>query len=706
VGKVLVRFGVAVALATSTLVAMSVPAARAAFSFTASATTLDVVLALAVSMQGTVRDPEGLPVEGAHVAVWGACPTTDCVDFTDANGHYFIESLAAGADLYPRVTPPYASRLLPYPAPDALAPDETFSPVPGDAVVANVQVGRGGTVRIAAVDSDGAPHDGGYGSMCRLDDLCYDLYHHGDGIIETEEVVPPGSYIAWVSRLDSPVDFAHAIEVRAGEATEIVDVYDVARLHATVTTAAGDTASPASVLIECLDLRIVNSCPLHGATDTDGTFEFGLIAGRYVVQIEPGPGLPALATAVEVDVAAGANDIDIQLGAATGIFVNPTNALIKSVAACPVAAGDCIDGVIKGHGEQAWIDTPPGRYDVHAEGVLNFVFAKYSAIAPNVEVGPDAATLALTFAVDGDLDRTPDVAEPGDSNGDGTPDAWQDRIDGRSDPSVSANAPVTYLVRRANTTSPPVGVAFESGVSALRVASSGSTLVTYRYDDPVDAFYVLRGSEWARVDGAGPTGASIKGRRVDLRVIDGGPTDGDGVVNGSVLVTAVAGTNGVDGASIVEGPVGFVESNDAQFAIDAPLGSTLSCSLDLGAFESCDNTPSFSGLAYGEHVLVVQAIAGGHAGPADFRVWFAGMPAGSRATGGPTGVTHSTSARFDVQPSGDVTCMLDFGDLLDCGGAFEASGLDAGPHVLLVFDGRGPSGLSDLRYWVVDRPTD
>jgi Carboxypeptidase regulatory-like domain len=663
------------------------------------------------SVTGRVTDTEGNPVAGSLVTMTPCSFPCDVV--TDDDGRYDFPVALPNENLYIEVDPPDGSFLLNEPV-NAWDSPEPFVVGIDETAVHDVVLGQGGLIRFRATVW-GEPAYFWNGIACsESTGECFDL---------TEpRALPPDEYslhdLVFDERWLLPAPVTSAVVAAAVE-TPVDIVLAAARIRGTVTDERDGTP--------IADVGITPTCGLCSGngtvTDADGNYEYFVPPGEVKVEVVAPSAY--LGPPAETRTLHDGDDatIDFALRSATKVKVVVSGAPIVGVDVCAVEGPFCGSSFASGAGIEVTVPRP-GRYDVIVDGIMPLSGSALGGVVlTDVEVGEGITQLDLTLEADTDRDGQPNSVEVGDGNGDGVADSQQlgvvtaDAADGSrftvqrrgASPTLDPFSFVLMAAARGSDRTPavPDGVAFTHGVMTARVNKVSNTVLEVWFADDAEALWVQTAEGWERADGRF-FGSTIDDNHATLRVIDGGAFDLDGVVNGRMQVSFAPGTDGVDGATIVDGPVGFVEDNDASFTVVAPPGATLRCSFDLGAFVACDDTPSFVDVADGGHVLVVQPWVGGRPGTADIRYWYAGAPPGRRASGGPTGVTSSRAVDFAMtgpQPH-DTLCVLDFVEVFECGAGVTRSGLAAGPHVLLVFDGTGPDGLSDLRYWVVHRPLD
>ncbi len=663
------------------------------------------------SVTGRVTDPAGNPVAGANVTI---APCSFPCDFvTDADGRYEFPVVIPNEDLYVEVDPPDASFLLHEPVNPWDSP-EPFVVDIDETVVHDVVLGVGGRIAFNATVRGERVYlwDG---TACSDDTgECFDL--------TWVDSLPPGGYLlndlvfdTWL--LPAP-DVSVVVEAEVATAVDLV--IPAARLRGTVTDARdGTPIADVGITPTC------EACSGNGtSTDADGMYDYYVPPGEMTLVVHvPSDYLPVQS---ETRTLADGDDvtIDVALLAATKVKVVVAGAPIVGIDVCAVDGPFCGSGFNAGTGVEV-IVPGPGRYDVIVDGIMPLSgSALGGAVLTDVDVGEGTNQIDVTLEADTDRDGQPNSVEVGDRNGDGIADNQQLGVvstaasDGSLvtvkrrgiDPVLDPFSFALFAAARASdrTPAPPDGIVFPHGVMTARVNKVSNAVLEMWLPSAADALWVQTSGGWERADGRF-FGSTIDGARATLRVNDGGAFDLDGAVNNRVLVNFAAGSDGVDGAAIVGGPVGFVETNDAAFTVVAPIGASLRCSFDLGPFVACDASPSFDDLEGGGHVLVVQPWVAGRPGTADVRWWYASAPGGRRASGGPTGVTSSRTATFTMtgpEPVGGTLCVIDFIEVVDCESTVARSGLAVGPHVLLVFGGSHEMELTDLRYWVVHRPVD
>jgi hypothetical protein len=680
---------------------------------------ISFVAAPSGTIDGTVTDWGGAPVAGAGVQKFpcnegGSCLAT----VTDAAGHYRFDDVVAGDDIEIWVSPPQSTYLLSEPVNGETGPPPGFTLGPDEALVHDVVLGRGGRIEVRPT-LRGTPVDFGYAEVCSAPSACWQGYFSRFAL-----AMPPGDYELTISSFTGeplPAQDPVAVTVVADETTIVPFAIVAGHLTGRVT----DSASGAGISDALVRLSCGDGCPEpSGVTDSDGYYSVWAFPGDYEIEVSS-QSIPG--TKSDVVTLADGDDIvrNYQLDAPPTLHVVAPGATIMGVDACEVDGPGCVLGGFNVGDSYNITPVVPGeRYDLFVDAVVNGNGGTLSTlVVTDVDVGEGVTTITVPIQPDSDRDGAINAVEAGDRDGNGVLDD-QDLTTVTAEGSDGSlftlhrlgYAPVfdltfTWMVGARDSAlvpPPPDGIEFPHGVMTARMNSISSAVVKLVLPDSAEAFYLQTDDGWERADGAGLGGATLAGNRATLRVFDGSRADLDGAVNGRVQINFAPATNGVDGAAITDGPVGFIEGNDADFLVDAPDGAALRCSLDMHSFVACDDSPSYSNLADGMHVLVVQPMVDGHAGRPDFRLWFAGMPVGRRATGGPTGVTSATSATFTMTgpQTHDTICIIDFAELFECGAGSTRSGFEEGPHVLFVFDGSGPDGLSDLRYWSVDRPAD
>lgn len=671
---------------------------------------VDFALVRGASIEGVVSDDAGNPIEGVTV---GAVESVD-ESVTGSDGRYRIDGLTPNEGHTIYAFPPDESFFLEFPAPPDYPEPPTVFPAEGETVQYDIELELGGRVEVRFLGFSFTDIGVSHGELCEAEDAdpCYPLdVVAGRGV--TFGAVPEGWYELWVTDAAIGVERHRSVYVFAGALTEVQYLLEPSSVHGTITSN-GTPVVGAEVEVSCDDADV---CPFTTTTGDDGTFDFDWFVDVLHFEVTPPQGVPFTRTDFDATLRAGTNDLSFELMAPARLRVVVPNAAIMGVDACEVNGPHCILGRF-GVGPRLELEGVHvgARYDLFVDAIVNGVLS--TRVITDVEIGAGITTREVSLDVDTDRDGSPDSAEISDRNDDGVLDAEQ--LDVVTSP-TSTLEPFTISRRGFAPTfdlsfhwmiaardllgvpAAPDGVEFRHGVMTARSNFvPGSTVFDIVLPADAAAFYAQSRGGWRRVDGAGLDGGSGDGDRVQFRVFDGGAFDLDGAVDGRVQINVAPGTDGVDAAVITNGPVGFVGSNDAEFVVDAPPDATLRCSFDFGEFVNCSDRPAYMSVADGPHVLVVQPWVDGRAGVADFRWWFAGAPAGVRATGGPTGVTAERGAAFAV--AGEAVCVFDFVEVVDCGSTFARAGLRAGPHVLLVFSGDDELQLTDLRYWVVHRP--
>jgi len=162
-------------------------------------------------------------------------------------------------------------------------------------------------------------------------------------------------------------------------------------------------------------------------------------------------------------------------------------------------------------------------------------------------------------------------------------------------------------------------------------------------------------------------------------------------------------------------PANPTNQSTANFAFtsNVPSGLDYECKLDAGAFTPCNTkTASYTGLSNGSHTFSVRALAGGstEAGTASYTWTVDTVAPVITFTGGPTGLTNSRSATFNVSKSEALTsisCQLDSGPVTPCNPTANFTNsftnLADGAHTFTV-SGQDAAGntASTTRNWTVD----
>jgi hypothetical protein len=673
---------------------------------------VDFALVRGASIEGVVSDDAGNPIEGVTV---GAAESVQ-ESVTDSDGRYRIDGLTPDEAHTMYALPPDDSSFLEFPPPPDHPEPPAVTPGEGETVQYDIELELGGRVEVRFLNFSFADVGVSHGELCEAEDAdpCYPL-DVVDGRGVTFGGVPAGSYDLWVTDAVIGLERHGSVNVVAGEITEVQYLLEPSPVHGTITSN-GAPVVGAEVEVGCDDDDL---CPFTTVTDSDGAFAFDWFVDVLHFEVTPPVGVPFTRTDFDATLRSGRNDLAFELVTPATLRVIVPNAVIMGVDACEVDGPHCILGQFTPGQQIDLVGVHPGaRYDLFVDAMVNGVLS--TRVVTDVPVGAGFTTRTIVPGEDSDRDGSPDFAEPGDRNLDGVLDLTQLGVvtTGTSSfelvtvsrrgflPTFDLSFHWMVAVRDpALVPSPPTDVDFPHGVVTARANFvAGSTVFELVLPDETEAFYAQSHEGWSRVDGAGLDGASVAGNQVRFRVFDGGRFDLDGAVDGRIQINVAPGTDGIAGAAIVGGPVGFVDGNDADFVIDAPEGASLRCSLDMAPFSDCAELVSLVDLAEGPHVFVVQPWVDGRAGVADFRWWFADAPPGVRAAGLPTGVTVDRGADFTF--TGAADCMVDFVARVACDSVTTLTGLDVGPHVLLVFGGAQDMELTDLRYWVVHRPVD
>ncbi len=667
---------------------------------------IDFQPTLPANIYGVVVDRDGWPVVGAVVSKHPCAEYTCLSTTTDAQGEYRLTGLVPGAAVTIHVAAPSDTYLLNEP-PNSWDWPDSFSLESGTSVRRDVLLGHGGRLIVNA-ERGGEQVDVVWGEACGLESgECFDFL--------TDELLPPDVY----DLVEVVIDENFLLDAEPATVTIVGDVTTAITVHAPAARVSGRVTADGAPIAGAWISASCSSCRGNGAvTDSDGRYEFWVMPGEQRIEVRS-PAAYASEPGVMVDPVGGDEaTVDFELQRLPTLRISVPGASAINVDICEIEGPYC-DSSAFSLGNTIDVVVPhEGNYDV----VVDAASISVGTILTDVEVRNGITEIIVPLKSDSDRDGIPDATEVGDRDDDGSLDALQHGVattstsDGKSltvrrrgsnpEPAAFSWALMTAPRDSSVVPPPPSGIEFPHGVMTTRVNHMSTAVLEMVLPDITEALYLQSDTGWERVDGGGLTGATLEGDRATLRLFDGDRHDLDGTFNGRVQINFAPATDGVSGAVITSGPVGFDAEEDASFFVEAPEGATLRCSLDLRAFVPCDATPSYSNVARGPHVLVVQPYLAGKPGTADFRFWYVGAPEGRRASFGPTGVTSSRTAEFTMtgMQNNDTICMLDFAELFECGASVSRTGLAAGPHVLLVFDGTGPHGLSDLRYWLVHRP--
>ena len=160
--------------------------------------------------------------------------------------------------------------------------------------------------------------------------------------------------------------------------------------------------------------------------------------------------------------------------------------------------------------------------------------------------------------------------------------------------------------------------------------------------------------------------------------------------------------------TISGGPGNAANSKDAAFTLTSSEAASLECQLDGSDWLPCSSSPSWTGLADGNHDLAVRATdAGGNTGPVQHRTWTIDTaPPTASISGGPGNVANTKDAAFALTSSEAATfeCQLDSAAWLPCSSSPSWTGLADGNHDLAVraTDTAGNTGPVQHRTWTID----
>ncbi|WP_284668648.1 Ig-like domain-containing protein [Myxococcus sp. SDU36] len=140
---------------------------------------------------------------------------------------------------------------------------------------------------------------------------------------------------------------------------------------------------------------------------------------------------------------------------------------------------------------------------------------------------------------------------------------------------------------------------------------------------------------------------------------------------------------------IDSGPALLTRDTSATFDLRSEGGGVAyECSLDGGVYVACTDPASFTGLADGDHLLLVRAVdAAGNVDPtpAQYAWTVDTTPPDTLVVSGPPTVTSATSASFEFaasEPGSTYECSLDGAAYVPCTETFD--GFAEGEHTLLV----------------------
>ncbi|QDE70500.1 cell envelope biogenesis protein OmpA [Myxococcus xanthus] len=142
---------------------------------------------------------------------------------------------------------------------------------------------------------------------------------------------------------------------------------------------------------------------------------------------------------------------------------------------------------------------------------------------------------------------------------------------------------------------------------------------------------------------------------------------------------------------IDSGPALVTNATSATFELRSEGGGVAyECSLDGGAYVACTNPAIFTGLADGDHLLLVRAVdAAGNVDPTPAQyAWTVDTTSpDTLVVSGPSAVTSETSASFEFaasEPGSTYECSLDGTAYVPCTETVTFEGFAEGDHTLLV----------------------
>ncbi len=655
-------------------------------------------------IEGVVHDPDGAPIAGAVVIA----DCFGCEVETGADGRYRIEEVRLGP-VEVRVGAPTNGFFVSRPWGDSGEALEVFVES-GLTTSFDVELEYGGRVSFDLLVW-GSPASGD-SSLC-VDGGASCVYGVEDvpGTYRFAEAMPPGTYTLDVWPDVAPFDQQRrSVAIAPFDELHLEVAVEPAILRGIVTsTATGAPVPGVSIEAECSDCGTE-----YAETEIDGSYEIYLAPGHeYQVVFVPPHGVAFEPAEVTVTMSEGERrTLDIDLTPLFALVIEIPGEDVLTVDACRVGGETCWYSVVGRNGRVEVGPVVAGEYDVRVRAPRPIGAA--TAMLADVEVPAGGATIAPTLRPDSDFDGLADVDESA-SHG-GISDSQSGLVQTLAGPvggtysvhrrfGVSSALRFMALRNDADVPAHP-GIAFPDGILTGRMDLAVHAVLEIDLPREPEALYLrTTAGQWERVDGGGLTGVTLDGTHAVMRVFAGSRYDLDPSPS-RVRFDLAPGTDGVAGARITEGPTGFVTETTADFVVDVPAGSSLQCSLDLGAFAPCSSTPHVVGLSVGTHALVVQAVdALGHASTADFRVWYAGATSsGPRLGGGPAGVVAQRTASFAIVGSptqGSIRCFVDMERMVECGDGLALLGLGVGPHIVVLFDG---NEIVDLRYWVVHRP--
>jgi hypothetical protein len=164
--------------------------------------------------------------------------------------------------------------------------------------------------------------------------------------------------------------------------------------------------------------------------------------------------------------------------------------------------------------------------------------------------------------------------------------------------------------------------------------------------------------------------------------------------------------------SITSSPPSLVSSHDASFSFsDTETGVSFVCSLDGGAFKSCNSPKKYTGVSDGLHVFSVEAVddAGNASGPASY-TWTIDTtpPAKPTITSAPSDPSYSTTATFEFtvyETGATYFCKLDGNAWTACSSPTTYTDLALGAHDFKVraVDAAGNQGNETAYHWTIKK---